>query len=210
MKKSPKTSNNVFGVGDPGKNETSISVFGGEFVNISILLQTFVCLQVTKKEPEGSGEKRLSREKGPAPPPPVLPASTEESKPVESQESGSSPSDDKPEAESLFRPKSASIQSEPDTQSSEPPPFHVSDNAIRPISSEDVVDLEDKVISPVQSSTTTKKDSHSSDENLAETNKHSSNIALVTTKSKESISSVPGDITVLAGKSFHCYFCYLS
>ncbi|PSN52552.1 hypothetical protein C0J52_08962 [Blattella germanica] len=154
-----------------------------------------------KREEEkdsSSSENTKPTVAGPAPPPPVLPASTEESKPVESQESGSSPSDDKPEAESLFRPKSASIQSEPDTQSSEPPPFHVSDNAIRPISSEDVVDLEDKVISPAQSSTTTKKDSHSSDENLAETNKHSSNIALVTTKSKESISSVPGDITVLA------------
>ncbi|XP_069677773.1 serine/threonine-protein kinase 10 isoform X2 [Periplaneta americana] len=164
---------------------------------------------VTKKLSEGASEKRSSREKGPAPPPPVVSTKTEELSTLESQDSAvstgsTSSSDEKPvteSPESLFRPEPSSVQSESgikppssiEQESSSPVlptnGIAVATPVIRPSlgrdssreeEGEDIVEQGDKVIDKVELSATKTCDSRA-DNYVAAVDKLTPSVALVTT-----------------------------
>lgn len=177
---------------------------------------------MTKKLSEGA-EKRSSRDKGPAPPPPIVAVKADEPGTSEAGDSGSSSSSDRKSvtesSESLFRPEPSSVQSKSGSQppsssqqeSSSPVlPIAAASPIICPsissdLSREERGDDEDKVTDKVELSAT--KTCDRGDNYMTAVDKLTPNIALVTTisddKPDEVASSASGDITVFSGIFFH-------
>jgi hypothetical protein len=187
------------------------------FKNMKIVF--FFC-KVTKKLSEGV-EKRSSREKGPAPPPPIVVAKIEEPGTLVPDDLGSSSLPDRTSvtesSESLFNPEVSSVQPDSGKQASSPsqqetslPVLPVNGTAaetaiIRPSlgkdsSWEEGVEKESKV----ELSAT--KTCDRNDNSVTAVDKP--NIALVTTPPDEVASnSASGDITIFSGRFF--YLAYL-
>lgn len=181
---------------------------------------------MTKKLSEGT-EKRSSHDKGPAPPPPIVAAKTDEPGTLEDGDSGTSSSPDRKLAtessESLFRPEPSSVQSKSGRQ----PPSSSQQESLSPmlpisaaspvicpsigsdLSREERGDDEDKVTNKVELSATNTCDR--GDNYVAPVDKPTPNIAVVTTvsddKPDEVASSASGDVTVFSGIFF--YFAHL-